>query len=182
MSERAVNALETKFDESSVYADLIAPHLSPNDRILDIGSGVGLPGILLALRFPTTPLTLVERRHKRASFLTLVVGQLGLKQVRVVRSDVRALRIESQPTHLPATWITAQAVGHFALLYQLSSHLFSSSLDGGSTTLVARRESEATAELSADLAETSRLAGFPYEILSLPLPTHGRVLGLRFEL
>jgi hypothetical protein len=46
--------------------------------------------------------------------------------------------------------------------------------------LVSRRASEITPELKAELGDVSRLAGAAFELLSLPLPTHGRVMGLRF--
>lgn len=172
MSERAVAALETKLAESLVYAELIAPHLSPTDQMLDVGSGVGLPGIPLALNFPKTPLLMVERRRKRASFLNIVVSQLGLEQVRVVNDDVRNLSAQDVGCF---TWVTAQAVGSFELLYALSSHLHSAPV-----TLLSRRSDEVE-ELQPELEALAQQAQRPFVQLSAPLPTHGRVVGLRFE-
>lgn len=172
MSARAVDALELKLAESLVYAELIAPHLSPTDRILDIGSGVGLPGIPLALCFPQTPVLLVERRRKRASFLKIVVGQVGLKHVQVLGDDVRNLSVQETGE---VSWVTAQAVGSFELLYALSSHLHSETV-----SLVARRSSDVAA-LQPELEGVLQRAGRPFTQLSAPLPTHGRVVGLRFK-
>jgi 16S rRNA (guanine527-N7)-methyltransferase len=171
MSPRAVANFEDKVAESLVYADLIEAHLSPTDRILDLGSGVGLPGIPLALRFPETPLVLTERRRKRARFLELAVAHLQLANVRVIADDVRTL----SPDDVGRTdWITAQAVGGFPLLYTSTVHLHNATV-----TLVARRGDDKEA-LRAELTDISRLAKRPFALLSAPLPTHGRVVGLRF--
>lgn len=57
--------------------------LAPN--IADIGSGGGIPGIVLAILAPQVKITLVERRQKKASVLSEIVTELGLKErVRVV--------------------------------------------------------------------------------------------------
>ena len=82
-----------------------------------MGSGVGLPGVPLAIQFPHHPITLVERRQKRASFLKIVVSQLGLENVTVVAEDVRTWK---QPR---IAWVTAQAVGRFYELYSSTCHL-----------------------------------------------------------
>jgi 16S rRNA (guanine527-N7)-methyltransferase len=172
MSPRAVANFEDKVAESLVYADLIEAYLSPTDRILDLGSGVGLPGIPLALRFPETPLILTERRRKRARFLELVVAHLQLANVRIVADDVRTLSPDDVGR---ADWITAQAVGSFPLLYTSTVHLHSAAV-----TLVARRGDQEEA-LQAELTDVSRLAKRPFALLFAPLPTHGRVVGLRFR-
>ena len=117
MSGVAVEGLEEKFTDSLAYADFMRERLEPYHRILDVGSGVGLPGIPLAIQFPNHPITLVERRQKRASFLKIVVSQLGLDNVTVVAEDVTALE---QPL---MSWVTAQAVGRFLELYSLTRQL-----------------------------------------------------------
>ncbi|WMT58287.1 16S rRNA (guanine(527)-N(7))-methyltransferase RsmG [Truepera radiovictrix] len=172
MSPRAIENFEDKVAESLVYADLIEPHLSPAERLLDLGSGVGLPGIPLALRFPDAPLILVERRRKRARFLELVVAHLQLANVRVMATDARALSPDDVGR---VAWVTAQAVGSFPLLYTTTAHLH-----GAAVTLVARRGDD-DAALHAELAAVSGLAKRPLTLLSAPLPAHGRVIGLRFE-
>lgn len=56
-------------------------------RVIDVGSGAGLPGIPLALARPDVTVTLLEPLLRRANFLTGVVEELGLAgQVDVVRS------------------------------------------------------------------------------------------------
>lgn len=61
----------------------------PHERILDIGSGGGLPAIPLKITLPGSALTLVEGRRRRCSFLRQVVRGLGLD-----RAEVRNQRLE----------------------------------------------------------------------------------------
>ena len=66
---------------SAVVADLI----EPGARIVDIGSGAGLPGIPLAIARPDCRVDLVEPLERRAQFLREMVELLELNQCRVVR-------------------------------------------------------------------------------------------------
>ena len=52
-------------------------------RLLDIGSGAGFPGLIAAAVWPSTEVVLVEPARKRASFLQVAAGELGLKNVRL---------------------------------------------------------------------------------------------------
>jgi 16S rRNA (guanine527-N7)-methyltransferase len=60
-------------------------------RVADLGSGAGLPGVVLGIARPDLDLTLVEPLERRANFLTEVVGELGLTHVRVVRARAEEL-------------------------------------------------------------------------------------------
>ena len=62
-------------------------------RILDFGSGAGLPGIPLAIAFPHLEVTLVDSKEKRCSFLDHIVNLLPGLDITVMRS-----RIEDVPT------------------------------------------------------------------------------------
>lgn len=64
----------------------IAPALPPGSRVADVGSGAGLPGIVLAIGRPDLHLTLIEPLLRRTTFLAQVVGELGLGNVTVVRA------------------------------------------------------------------------------------------------
>jgi 16S rRNA (guanine(527)-N(7))-methyltransferase RsmG len=71
----------------------------PGSRVVDIGSGAGLPGIPLAILRPDLDIVLVEPRHRRAGFLERTVMQLGLKQTRVVMASLDAF-VRSRPEPL----------------------------------------------------------------------------------
>ena len=56
----------------------------PNDRIIDIGSGAGFPGIPLKIIYPNLNIMLVESQRKRCSFLNAVINQLKFNKIIVI--------------------------------------------------------------------------------------------------
>ncbi len=68
---------------------VIHPYLN-GQRILDVGTGAGLPGIPLALIFPEHDFTLLDSNSKKTRFVTQAVAELGLDNVTVVQSRVEA--------------------------------------------------------------------------------------------
>jgi 16S rRNA (guanine527-N7)-methyltransferase len=70
---------------------LLAPALPGQARVVDIGSGAGLPGLVLAIARPDITITLVEPLLRRTTFLDEVVADLGLTNVTVVRGRADAL-------------------------------------------------------------------------------------------
>ena len=83
-------------------------------NMLDIGTGAGFPGLILAMVWPNTKVTLAEPLLKRASFLQFVKAKLGLKNVTVERR--RAEELPPQRFDL----ITSRAVTDTALLLKIS--------------------------------------------------------------
>ena len=76
---------------------VIQPHLhnwlgeNPEPRILDVGTGGGLPGVVLAILNPDWRVTLVDPVHKKTAFLQQVKAQLALTNVTVVTGKVEDL-------------------------------------------------------------------------------------------
>jgi 16S rRNA (guanine527-N7)-methyltransferase len=60
-------------------------------RVLDVGSGAGLPGIVFAIAAPHLSVTLLDRSLKRALFLRQAVIELGLRNTAVRRARVEEL-------------------------------------------------------------------------------------------
>ena len=95
-------------------AQLVRFELRPEESWLDIGSGAGLPGIVIAC-LVDGPVTLVEPRRLRADFLQRVAADLRLK-VAIHQSKVEAVQGQFDS-------ITARAVAPAGTLLQLSAHL-----------------------------------------------------------
>ncbi len=64
----------------------------PGDSIADLGSGSGLPGIVLAILFPDRSFVLVERMQRRVGFLRGVVAKLALSNVRIEDKDIKDIK------------------------------------------------------------------------------------------
>ncbi len=60
-------------------------------RVLDVGSGAGLPGVVIALLFPEWQITCVDTVGKKASFIQQVAAELGLRQLRSEHARVEQL-------------------------------------------------------------------------------------------
>lgn len=88
----------------------------PDSSWLDIGSGAGLPGVVIAILIEG-PVTLVEPRRLRAEFLSRTVQRLGLSH-RVTVLTAKAERIAGR-----FDVITARAVASLDTLLNISSHL-----------------------------------------------------------
>ncbi len=61
------------------------------DRLLDVGSGAGLPGLVIATVAPAVEIVCVDSVGKKAAFITQAAGVLGLKNVRVLHCRVEAI-------------------------------------------------------------------------------------------
>jgi 16S rRNA (guanine527-N7)-methyltransferase len=83
--------------------------------LLDVGTGAGFPGLVLAIALPDTKVVLAEPLKKRVSFLKYAVIDLGLSNV-----SVKAMRVESVE-HDAFDLISSRAVTNTKLLLDLTS-------------------------------------------------------------
>jgi len=67
------------------------PDLAGLDRLADLGTGAGLPGIPLAIACPQLEITLVESKRRKCSFLRQAIRTLDLGNCGVREGDVRCL-------------------------------------------------------------------------------------------
>jgi len=120
----------------------IASLVPVGSRVVDVGSGAGLPGIPLALARPDLTVTLLEPLARRVAFLTECVRRLGLERVTVVRGRAEEGPIRRQLGG--ADVVTARAV---APLDKLAGWCLPLLRPGG--LLLAMKGSTAAAELAA---------------------------------
>ncbi len=85
-SRRDLKGLEQLYRESLLFLPLIPK----GSRVLDVGSGIGFPGIPLALERPDVHMVLLEPRARRAAFLRHIVLHLALSSVEVVEAPLES--------------------------------------------------------------------------------------------
>ncbi|WP_375490639.1 16S rRNA (guanine(527)-N(7))-methyltransferase RsmG [uncultured Jatrophihabitans sp.] len=87
----------------------LSAYLPVNARVVDVGSGAGLPGLVLAIARADLQVDLVEPMLRRTTFLQETIGLLGLTgRVRVHRGRAEEAQIRSSVGG--AEWVTARAV------------------------------------------------------------------------
>ena len=103
----------------SFIVDAIYPlsFIEPPKTLLDIGTGAGFPGLILAMALPKSEVTLCEPLSKRASFLQFIKATCKLDNVEVVRK-----RAEELPPKI-YDMITSRAVTDTKLLLEISKAL-----------------------------------------------------------
>lgn len=76
----------------------ILPHLhqAPDQTLIDVGTGAGLPGLVVAIQNPSRSVTLLDSNGKKTRFLTQVKTELALSNVAVVHSRVEKYQPETK--------------------------------------------------------------------------------------
>jgi 16S rRNA (guanine527-N7)-methyltransferase len=140
---------------SAAVAELFAP----GSRVVDVGSGAGLPGVPIALCRPDLAIDLVEPLARRVTFLTEAVAELGLAdRVRVVRGRAEDDAVRSAVGDAP--WVTARAVAPLDRLVRWCLPLLA---PGGRLALV--KGASAAAELARHRSAVRRAGGIDPEVV-----------------
>jgi len=146
-------------------------------RLVDVGSGAGMPGLPLKIAFPALRVTLVESVNKKADFLRSTVADLGLSDVSVVaaRAELAARDPEHRDTY---DWAVARALGPLPVVIELCAPFLA---PGG--LLVAQRSGDLDGDLlqAAPAFKALRLWSRTPLYLEIPsLPGHGLVIGEKY--
>ncbi|KMN82893.1 16S rRNA (guanine527-N7)-methyltransferase [Chromobacterium alkanivorans] len=96
----------------------LVPHLDGGSRLLDVGSGGGMPGIPAAIARPDLQVVLLDSNHKKTTFLRQVAVELGLPNVQVMTERVEAYQPEQKFDR-----ITSRAFSELAEFVKLTRHL-----------------------------------------------------------
>lgn len=135
---------------------VVAPLIRPG-RVADIGSGAGLPGIVLAIACPETSFVLIEPMERRVAWLEQQAAALGLGNVEVLRG--RAEDVDARGTF---DQVTARAVSALRTLIPLTVPLLR---PGGE--LILMKGSGAERELAAAEKAIRRFRLRDVEVLEL---------------
>ncbi|WP_426593861.1 16S rRNA (guanine(527)-N(7))-methyltransferase RsmG [Cellulomonas sp. McL0617] len=136
----------------------VVPFLPTNGRIVDVGSGAGLPGIVVAAMVPGAEVVLLEPMERRTDWLSEVASTLHLDNVVVLRG-----RAQDVHGDLVADAVTVRAVASLDKLYRWALPLLRA---GG--TLVAMKGSKAEAEVEEARHIGRKLGAGPAAVLDAP--------------
>lgn len=96
---------------------VVSELLPSGARVIDVGSGAGLPGIALAVRRPDLMVVCVESMRRRTDFLSSAAAELGVAdQIQVVRGRIEEPAVRS--TLGDVHWVTARAVAPLGRLME----------------------------------------------------------------
>jgi len=130
---------------------------APPQEILDVGTGVGLPGIPLAILWPECEVTLLDRGGRRIRLLQRVVRVLGLHNVAVFQGDVFDVADEFSGLVYRGSVKAAESVGLSAKLLDIP----------GTAVLGLSRRPEPP-ERSRDLIGVANAMGLDAEVVEVP--------------
>lgn len=175
LAERYVELLATAGVERGLIGPREAPRLwerhvlnclaltslvAPKASVADLGSGAGLPGLVLAIGRPDLMVTLVEPLQRRTIFLDEVIDELGLRDVRVVRGRAEDLHGRER-----FEVVTARALAPLGRLVGWGMPLVAT--DG---VLLAMKGSSAAEEIATAAKELRKGRCAPPEILRVTGP------------
>jgi 16S rRNA (guanine527-N7)-methyltransferase len=147
------------WDRHLINCGLLAPLIAEGARVADLGSGAGLPGLVLAIGRPDLRVTLVEPMARRTAFLEEVCRDLGLERV-----EVRRARAEQWTGSARFDVVTARALAPLPRLLAWGLPLVA---DDGA--LLAMKGESAAAEV-AEAGPELRRRGAVAEVLSSSVP------------
>lgn len=143
---------------------LIAMRDTAMERVIDVGTGAGFPGVPLKIIYPRMQLTLVESVGKKVDFLHHLVATLGLEQVEILNERIET--IGQMPAHRQKyNWAIARAV---AVLPVLAEYLIPLVRVGGSA--IAMKGESAPVEVQTAEHAIRVLGGHLRKLIPVTLP------------
>lgn len=133
--------------------------LPSRGSVIDVGSGAGLPGLVIAIARPDLSVTLVEPMERRVEWLEEVVSTLDLDNVTVVRE-----RAEKLGKSLRADVVTARAVAALPKLLKLTSPMIA---PGGRLLALKGRRAYEEVRLAREELKRRHLRARVHEVVSV---------------
>lgn len=145
---------------------LVAPLLRPG-RVGDVGSGAGLPGIVLAILRPDVEFTLIEPMERRVAWLESQVAELGLGNVTVLRARAEDARLRGELDQ-----VTARAVSALRTLVPITAPLLR---PGGELVLMKGASVDREVEAAEKVLRKHRVHGAEVLVLGEGVVPEGEV-------
>ena len=109
--------------------ETILEHINPSQKVLDIGSGAGLPGLIIAINQPKTQITMSEKNKKKAYFIRKMIRTLQLTNATILDKATTPNLITENKFDV----ITARALATAPTIIKMSHHLLN---EGGKFVLM----------------------------------------------
>lgn len=152
-------AIQAKLFLGSLSCTVVTGDLS-NQRIVDVGSGAGFPGLPLKILFPRVQMTLLESVAKKARFLEEVCRELTLRDVDILVE--RAERIGQNADYRESyDWAVARAVAPLNVLVEYLLPLCK--VNG---QIIAQKGTNVRAEVETAISAITLLGGGPVKIMT----------------
>ena len=139
----------------------VVPFIPDRGVVVDVGSGAGLPGVVVAAMRPGASVVLVEPMERRVAWLSDVVERTGLANV-----EIRRARAQELDGVIEADVVTARAVASLDKLFRWTAPLVR---EGGTVVALkgARAQDELTAAASV-MRKTGLRHGEVHEVTTIP--------------
>ena len=141
-----------------INSALLSELVPSGAKVVDVGSGAGLPGIPMAIAQPNAHFTLVEPMERRSSWMQSVIDDLGIKNAKVLRARAEEV------TETDFDFATARAVAALDKLLRLLTPLIRFSKH---KTIIVLKGSKAPEEIAAASKKLDLLGYSQPEILTL---------------
>ncbi len=167
---RATSLVAEEDDEALLHKHLVdsllfcGPLGEFGGRLADIGSGGGLPGLVLKIALPQVPVTLIESHQRRAQFLAEAAQELGLQQLTVLPQRVEEVGRDAAHREGYAR-VTARRLAELAVLCEYALPLLA---PGGLAVLA--KGVGLDDELAAAAGVPELLGGAPPTLCTVDLP------------
>ena len=116
-----------RFSEEEIFSldildcETILEHINPPQKVLDIGSGAGLPGLIIAINQPKTQITMSEKNKKKAYFIKKTIRTLQLTNAKILNEAITPKLITENKFDI----VTARALASAFKIIKMSNHLLS---------------------------------------------------------
>ena len=121
---KAHNIVGRFSEEEIVSSDILdcetmLEHINSSQKVLDIGSGAGLPGLIIAINQPKTQITMSEKNKKKAYFIRKMIRTLQLTNATILDKATTPNLITENKFDV----ITARALATAPTIIKMSHHL-----------------------------------------------------------
>ena len=121
---KAHNIVGRFSEEEIVSSDILdcetmLEHINSSQKVLDIGSGAGLPGLIIAINQPKTQITMSEKNKKKAYFIRKMIHTLQLTNATILDKATTPNLITENKFDV----ITARALATAPTIIKMSHHL-----------------------------------------------------------